>query len=140
MTESNVRIYQVAHCFKFNNNHYRPPLSPLSLPITEEEGSHPCIPPAEAENIFRNPLEPPPEKLDTILPKGYQTVGCQEVRTYLNKLERRRKEKNTMVKRSTESNLSISRTSQVKVPQERYLTKEEFLTNCRMHTTTPSLL
>lgn len=38
---------------------------------------------------------------------------------------------NSMVKRSTDSNLSFSRSSQIKIPQERYLTKEEVLVKCK---------
>ena len=45
-----------------------------------------------------------------------------------------------MAKRSTDSNLSLSRSSQIKIPQERYLTKEEVLTKCKTTTLNQSSL
>lgn len=107
-------------------------MPPTSLPfINEEEGSLPDT----RDNIFRK-YNSHPHKLNLLLDITYKCVGFREVKAYLSRVENRRKRPmNSLVKRSTESALSISRVSQVKVPQERYLSKEEVLTDCRLSKT-----
>lgn len=107
-------------------------MPPTSLPfIKEEEGSLPDT----RDNIFRK-YDSQPRKLNLLLDITYKCVGFREVKAYLSRVENRRKRPmNSWVKRSTESALSISRMSQAKVPQERYLSKEEVLTDCRLSKT-----
>ena len=53
-------------------------------------------------------------------------MGIKDIRTYLTRTDKKKRNMSSTVKRSTESALSFSRVSQIKA-QERYLTKEEVL-------------
>ena len=102
--ENRSIIYQVAHpqhTFNQRRNVGRSPFAPLPFPIAEEDSPAPFKPHPQPCNIFRAPLEAPPYRVDGLPPTGYHAVGSKEVKSYLGKVEKRRRYMNSMVKRST---------------------------------------
>ena len=132
--ENNCRSYQLAHSYDtYASKRHFLGKSYLPFSIQEEQNSLAEVPhPGRADNIFRNSIPPPASGAEALEQTPYHAVGVKEVKSYLAKADKRRRHMNSWVKRSTESNLSVSRCSHIKIPQERFMTKEEVLNSCKV--------
>ena len=129
--ENNHKIYHLAQRYDPNYPQHKhlKRLNRQSLPssILEQLNSSREIEEDRPLNIFSDNQEIRDRITHFDSSKPYKYVGRNQILSYHLKLQKKKKPHNTLLKRSTESLLSISKVSATKNDEPRLLTKEQVL-------------
>lgn len=101
--DSKSRQFQLALSYDNYNRakSLKAALKPLPYHIREEEDSQGQMPDLKPENIFSEPSEARSSMIDPKISQPYQYVGMKEMKSYIARIDKKKRHQNTVLKRST---------------------------------------